>query len=268
MTTTDRPKLSLEVRFQIETAQNQIHLKYRTLIQQMQVPTEEAEAERLKFYPTIKYNPPMLKSPQSLRLMIAQYSSFLFESEVTFYPNDPQLEHWLEKLAERIHGAVLETVVKLQQVGVARKITLMYHGVTFPEMRETISETLREDIERHLRRRMASVMVNDPSPAAIQIPQPATITQQDVYNETARHLMGEPRREETTDAVIQSSASAREQFIKPLLLKRGWSVLDWALEAEVAYNTAAGYVAGKKTYASTRFKLAKALGLEANQLPE
>jgi hypothetical protein len=37
-------------------------------------------------------------------------------------------------------------------------------------------------------------------------------------------------------------------------------------EAEVAYNTAAGYMSGKKTYASTRVKLAKALGLDASQL--
>ena len=42
-----------------------------------------------------------------------------------------------------------------------------------------------------------------------------------------------------------------------------------ATEAEVAYNTVADYLSGKKDpYASTRVKLAKALGISANLLPE
>ncbi len=267
MTTTDRPNLSLDVLFQIETAQNQIHLKYRTQLEQMQMPTDEAEAERLKYYPAVKYQPPMLKSPHSLRLMLSQYATFLLECEVAFYPNDPQLKHWLEKLGKRIQGAVIGTIIKLQQVGIAKKVTLMYHGVDYDMMRETIAETLATAIDLHLRERIMAGASGDIS-AVIQRAQSEIDAEQKLYNETARHLMGEPRREETaTQVAAPSGETTREGFIKPLLLKRGWSLNDWALEADVAYNTVAGYLAGKKTYPSTRVKLAKVLGLEANQLP-
>ena len=65
-----------------------------------------------------------------------------------------------------------------------------------------------------------------------------------------------------------SASTPREAFILPLLENKGWSVLDWANEANVAYHTAADYLSGTtKPYRSSRAKLAKALGLTANQLP-
>ena len=66
-----------------------------------------------------------------------------------------------------------------------------------------------------------------------------------------------------------SSSNQREAFILPLLDNKGWSILDWANEANVSYHTAADYLSGaKKSYRSSRAKLAKALGLTANQLPK
>jgi predicted transcriptional regulator len=53
------------------------------------------------------------------------------------------------------------------------------------------------------------------------------------------------------------------------LAKKGWSILDWANYAGVAYHTAEHYHDGtKKTTASTRLKLANALGIEVEDLPE
>jgi len=62
--------------------------------------------------------------------------------------------------------------------------------------------------------------------------------------------------------------NAREAFVIPLLEKNGWSPLDWAVEAKVSPATAQDYLGNKtKPYASTRMKLAKALGISVQQLP-
>lgn len=66
----------------------------------------------------------------------------------------------------------------------------------------------------------------------------------------------------------QPRRNSRETVVLPILESKGWSILDWSLEANVAYHTAADYVAGKRTpYPSTRKKLAEALGLTVQQLP-
>ena len=53
---------------------------------------------------------------------------------------------------------------------------------------------------------------------------------------------------------------SRREFVIPLLEAKGWSILDWANEANVSHATALDYLASKtKAYRSTRVKLAKAL---------
>jgi lambda repressor-like predicted transcriptional regulator len=75
-------------------------------------------------------------------------------------------------------------------------------------------------------------------------------------------------------APIPQSAPAepvqsRRAFVEPILAAKGWSILDWANEADVAYHTAADYLAGTtKPYRSSRVKLAKALGVSVQQLPK
>lgn len=60
----------------------------------------------------------------------------------------------------------------------------------------------------------------------------------------------------------------RQAFVIPLLERRGWSILDWASEANVSYATAQDYLADKtKPFPNTRLKLAKALGITVQQLP-
>lgn len=64
-------------------------------------------------------------------------------------------------------------------------------------------------------------------------------------------------------------ADARSAFVRPMLTEKGWSIEDWANEANVACHTASDYLSGKKRpYPSTRAKLAKALGVSDNSLPE
>jgi hypothetical protein len=63
-------------------------------------------------------------------------------------------------------------------------------------------------------------------------------------------------------------ALSRREFVTPLLDAKGWSILDWANEANVSHATALDYLANKtKAYRSTRVKLAKALDVPIEQLP-
>jgi len=69
-------------------------------------------------------------------------------------------------------------------------------------------------------------------------------------------------------AATPSPQVSRESFVKGILQSKGWSIFDWATEAEVSHATAIDYLHGKtKPHPSTRRKLAEALGVTAQQLP-
>lgn len=68
---------------------------------------------------------------------------------------------------------------------------------------------------------------------------------------------------------IEQVQPTREEFVKSILESKGWSVLDWATEAEVTHATAMDYLHGKtKPHRSTRLKLANGLGVSIQQLPK
>lgn len=63
-------------------------------------------------------------------------------------------------------------------------------------------------------------------------------------------------------------SDSRRAKLMPILADKGLSVLDWAQHARVDYHTANEYLKGKRNpFASTRKKLAEALGLNPKQLP-
>jgi lambda repressor-like predicted transcriptional regulator len=67
---------------------------------------------------------------------------------------------------------------------------------------------------------------------------------------------------------IEKPKLSREAFVKAILETKGWSIFDWATEAEVSHATAIDYLRGKtKPHPSTRLKLAEALGVTVQQLP-
>lgn len=69
-------------------------------------------------------------------------------------------------------------------------------------------------------------------------------------------------------SMSESTSDKRKSFIEPLLLKKGWSIEDWAGKAGVSYHTASDYLSdSRKQYRSTIEKLAKALEIPANELP-
>jgi hypothetical protein len=77
----------------------------------------------------------------------------------------------------------------------------------------------------------------------------------------------QPPKTESTNAA--APGNRREAFLRPILVEKGFSVHDWANEAEVDFHTANDYLKGKsKPYPTTLKKLADALGIEVAKLPE
>lgn len=69
---------------------------------------------------------------------------------------------------------------------------------------------------------------------------------------------------ETANAV----ENARQLFVRPILEKKGWSVHQFAVEAQVDFHTANDYLKGKtKPNRASRAQMAKALGVPVEDLP-
>jgi len=249
MSQTDRPHLSLELECQIEAALNQIHTHFWPRLEQMQEFTSETRDTYRKIAPHKLPTVPMPRSPNALKFLLGQYAAALFESEATYYPDAPELAHWLKKLGERVTSTVLDKVAQVEHAGTFRYVSLSYHNVRLPDMEKAITAVLEPEVFK----RFGAVVKE-------RITQGLAEARQRVLDAPLPTL---PQQKRST------TADTRKAFISPLLLEKGWSILQWALEAEVAYNTVADYLSGKKNpYASTRVKLAKALGISANLLPE
>jgi len=116
-----------------------------------------------------------------------------------------------------------------------------YHA-TKDEMRQAVRAALNTHMERLPK--LPEAIISKPQPSATGIQFPAA-----------------PK-------PIINAPSQRKLVVVPILDAKGWSVLDWANEAEVAYHTANDYLQGTTNpYRSSRLKLAKALGLKVEQLP-
>jgi transcriptional regulator with XRE-family HTH domain len=64
-------------------------------------------------------------------------------------------------------------------------------------------------------------------------------------------------------------ADQRDSFVLPILAKKGWSIHEWAVNAEVDFHTANDYLKGKtRPFRSTRVKLAESLGVTVDDLPK
>ena len=100
-----------------------------------------------------------------------------------------------------------------------------------------------------LRRAASDELVNAELPCEME-PQPA------------------PPRDSLAADATKAGAGGRAAFAMSIL-KKGWSILDWANEARVDYHTADDYLKGQSNpYQSTRRKLADALGVPVEELPQ
>ncbi len=165
MAATDRPTLGLIVDFQIETAQQQTDRNFWQRLREMQVSTPEGYRIRRHMWPILQLQPPTPKSPNKLLGILSTYASLLFESEAVFYPDDPQLESWLTKLADRIVKRVLDVVAQLEESGSDQMVSLSHHCVSLSQMQEAMNTTLAEVIKPRLKQDSSQ----PPTPSAIRI---------------------------------------------------------------------------------------------------
>jgi lambda repressor-like predicted transcriptional regulator len=196
------------------------------------------------------------KQPILLSSLLREYSCSLFDAEASNYETTPELSDSLRLLAVKIEGRLLRTALHGKD-GILRVFIgdLTYH-LDEETMTSVVREALKAQIDAHLRRREYQVDGPLPSPpqGLIEAPKQAGMVS---VPEAQQHVKA------------RDVAKDRRTFVEAILLEKGWSILDWANEATVAYHTAADYLLGKRTpYRSTLLKLAKALGVPPNQLPE
>lgn len=239
-------------------------------------------AMRVKtFYPPDVPVPP--QSPKHLLSQIRWYASRLFGEEADQYDqfrSDVRYGSWLSSLADRTRARVMKALDQLEtdhslvaKIGlISNKGTILgYHGLTTQgvekELRTTLSE-IRAQYEqgtapsqRRAKTVLASRQVGDYAAAGVDIASGSPLLK--MAMKMAQRAQGEE-----INAKAATQLHPRRAFVEPLLDEKGWSILDWANEAEVAYHTAADYLAGStKTYRSSRLKLAKALSVSIQQLP-
>jgi lambda repressor-like predicted transcriptional regulator len=235
----DRPSFSAEVCESIEDEQYKVHKLYWDILDRLGVTIHLHSIPR----------PP--KQPLRLHRILGEYACALFDIEAARYPDSPRVSQWLEALARRIEAIVLEKLAELAMSSGLAFSTLEYH-LTKHEMLAAIRAALAKRIETYVPR--------SPLEAA---PANSTVV---VIDDRTRSPAGLP-----PETALQSTArkkSARQAFVLPILDKKGWSLLDWAIESKVAYHTASDYFHGlTKPYRSTRVKLAQGLGVSVDKLP-
>lgn len=205
-----------------------------------------------------KYYPPdtPVPSPAPHHLLgaIRWYATTFFGSEADQYDQfrqDRRYPAWLSHLAERTIAHVWSSVERLETWD-SEALLLTYHCLTKEKIEQELKKTLSE-IGKQYEQGMAPSQVNSKSAKTPPEQQPSA----SVMNSDSEDKP-EP----------ESIASKRKAAIEPILEEKGWSVLDWATESEVAYHTAADFLAGRtRAYRSTRVKLAKSIGLSIQQFP-
>lgn len=236
----DRPDIGPHVFEQIEVEMHDQDKRYWPQLLAMQMPTPVME---LAFTVLAQPSPRAPQLPSRLSVILHSYAQSLFYVEASKYPPvDSRLRHWLTKLAERIESRIMRSVREIEAKAIMT--SLAYHGVSESQMRQVIAEALQQMIAKFAREERSQKSISAPT-APIQLAKSSPTPQ--------GHRTKEKRR----------------AFIEPLLREKGWSPLDWANEANVAYHTAADYLSGARNPTrSSRAKLANALGVNPNLLPD
>lgn len=230
----DRPPLGAYAYEQIEVALYKVDTIYWKLLRPFQIFAPPIILQIISGSAPSPQGIP--KQPLELIAVLNAYAMALFDTEFREYPSDLRLPHWMMKLAERTGDRVMRVVAELEVSSLLAKLS--YHGVTASQMRESVEEALRQSVKDRLQELRVSVSPQTPGPELAP---------------TASQTVKEPRK----------------AFVMPLLNAKGWSVLDWATEAKVSHATAMDYLQNKTApYRSTRLKLAKALGITVEELPE
>jgi hypothetical protein len=149
MSDPDRPHFDLSLEAHIEEAQSRADEMLWGRLEQSLVPTPVKEKMLRVAYPGL-HGPPTPKKPMLLRTVFANYARTLYIAEGHHYPQDPRLEIWLQKLAERIVDRAMSVVGSVQESARGRGEGLEYHGLTSTQMRESAFGELNKLISSRL----------------------------------------------------------------------------------------------------------------------
>jgi lambda repressor-like predicted transcriptional regulator len=263
MVNADRPDFPLTDRHDIERAIAHVDTNYWEQLSAMLVnPSESQGASK----------GPKLQKPQQLSLILHDYAQSLFYVEASKFPKPhPKLKRWLAKLAERTRQHVMK---RLSEVESSRRWhSLSFHGLSFTEARKVIRDAVREMHQKFSPNEGISTMPNEAEYYSLVGKQAAAYAAAgvDITSGSPLLMMAATAGRGGRQAIqpSQNTEEKRRAFVEPLLREKGWSAFQWSLEAEVAPHTVVDYLAGiTKPYRKSRVKLANALGIPVNQLPE
>jgi len=100
--------------------------------------------------PGANFSPSPPRQPEHLRTAVCFYACELFKTEANEYPVDPQINHWLSKLQQRVIENVISTIKSLDNsffsrfLGTEGKYGLSWHGLSLDDMRQSMNESLDE----------------------------------------------------------------------------------------------------------------------------
>jgi len=245
MPKSNRPRFDLNAEAHIEAVQNQADNVLWADLTQWLCSTPTSRHSRSSNPLLNALSPPPAPRPAFLLSRITSYARTLYVAEGDLYEQSAQTETWLRKLAQRIVRRALDTVTAVERHGNQADLTLKYHGLTDARIRKAVSDVLNDLIDKRM------------TPALQPINPPETIS-------PSRPKVFAPMPSEGPT----EKSPIRKAVVEPILEEKGWSILDWANEANVAHATTMDYLQGKtKPYRSTRLKLAKALGVPIEKLP-
>jgi lambda repressor-like predicted transcriptional regulator len=279
----DRPDLGLHVRAQLEQDLLEIDKRYWKQLQGMLMPESRVESVA-----SVIQKGPRLPRPEHLALIIHQYTQTVFYVEASKYPKTgPVLERWLNSLAMRVRKRIVERVSEVELS--ERSMTLSGHGLQGMQLRRVVRNALKEMLAKWpvpdfpLQSADTSTPIIPPakwSPTASEEKYSSLVGKQaaayaaagvDITSGSPLLMMAVSAGRGGRQAIQpgQNTEEKRRASIEPLLREKGWSPHQWSVEAEVAYHTASDYLSGKtRPNRKSRLRLAKALGINPNQLPD
>jgi hypothetical protein len=262
MEKSDRPNLDPHTEAGLEGAQIGVDHLFWSQLRSLQVLTAWGRHKNKQENRPLGDAPPPAKQPAALRMSLVNYAHSLYNAEGNLYLEGPQIRYFLEQLRERIIDRVISMVEKVEEAGQAKNVSLKPHDVTEEDMRSTMRAALDSLIDKRLN--------PPPQPKTAAPPPPQVLTGGRGSMSPLLQMIEEERRRTLQAAAEPKTVGQRRKaFVDPLLENNGWSILDWANNAEVAHATAMDYLQGKTNpYRSTRKKLATALGISAERLPK
>jgi hypothetical protein len=213
----ERPKFAPNLEFHLERIQNKADADAWGQLEPLLVPSNPSQriqvAQRNPYLPSR----PLPKQPQQILLTIRGYARTLYISEGNMYQAGPQLEAQLRALTRRIVTRVMRTINALQTEG----LSFEYHGVTDRKMRAAIVSDVNDMIDSRL---------SPPPRVVTRAPPPPSVVGGHAYASYKRSGVDvsskSPLLIEAMKSSIDATVNARKAFVGPLLLDKGWSILD------------------------------------------